>query len=144
MNHIDFLLKIQFYSEWKVLYCTLAYEVNDHLGNVRASISDRRQFSSTIFDPVITDATDYFPFGAPNRTVSSSAGYRYGFIGHEKLESEFGTTDKYDQGARIYDSRIGRTFSLDPMKHYYPYASPYSYSLNSPIQAKDPDGKVII
>jgi hypothetical protein len=32
---------------------------------------------------VITDATDYFPFGAPNRTVSSTAGYRYGFNGKE-------------------------------------------------------------
>jgi hypothetical protein len=59
-------------------YGTKRYEVNDHLGNVRASISDRRQFSSPIFDPVITDATDYFPFGAPNRTLSSSILHQMG------------------------------------------------------------------
>ncbi len=122
-------------------YGTKRYEVNDHLGNVRASISDRRQFSSTIFDPVITDATDYFPFGAPNRTVSSSAGYRYGFNGKELDKSnEFGTANVYDYGFRIYNPSIGRFLSVDPLTRSYPELTPYQFASNTPIMAIDLDG----
>ncbi len=111
------------------------------LGNVRASISDRRQFSSTIFDPVISDATDYFPFGAPNRTVSSSAGYRYGFNGKELDKSnEFGTANVYDYGFRIYNPSIGRFLSVDPLTRSYPELTPYQFASNTPIAAIDLDG----
>jgi RHS repeat-associated protein len=122
-------------------YGTKRYEVNDHLGNVRASISDRRQFSSTIFDPAITDATDYFPFGAPNRTVSSTAGYRYGFNGKELDKSnEFGTSNVYDYGFRIYNPSIGRFLSVDPLTRSYPELTPYQFASNTPIWAIDLDG----
>ncbi len=122
-------------------YGTKRYEVNDHLGNVRASISDRRQFSSTIFDPVISDATDYFPFGAPNRTVSSSAGYRYGFNGKELDKSnEFGTANVYDYGFRIYNPSIGRFLSVDPLTSKYPSWTPYAFAMNRPIDGVDLDG----
>ena len=40
-----------------------------------------------------------------------------------------------DFGARIYDSRLGRFFSTDPI--VYPYWSPYQYDGNSPISLKD-------
>ncbi len=122
-------------------YGAKRYEVNDHLGNVRASISDRRQFSSTIFDPVITDATDYFPFGAPNRTVSSSTGYRYGFNGKELDKSnEFGTANVYDYGFRIYNPSIGRFLSVDPLTRSYAELTPYQFASNTPIMAIDLDG----
>jgi RHS repeat-associated protein len=122
-------------------YGTKRYEVNDHLGNVRASISDRRQFSSPIFDPVITDATDYFPFGAPNRTVSSSAGYRYAFNGKELDKSnEFGTANVYDYGFRIYNPSIGRFLSVDPLTRSYPELTPYQFASNTPLMAIDLDG----
>jgi RHS repeat-associated protein len=115
--------------------------LNDHLGNVRASISDGRQFSSTIFDAVITDATDYFPFGAPNRSVSSSAGYRYGFNGKELDKSnEFGTANVYDYGFRIYNPSIGRFLSVDPLTRSYPELTPYQFASNTPIWAVDLDG----
>jgi RHS repeat-associated protein len=113
----------------------------DYLLKVRASISDRRQFSSTIFDPVISDATDYFPFGAPNRTVSSSAGYRYGFNGKELDKSnEFGTANVYDYGFRIYNPSIGRFLSVDPLTRSYPELTPYQFASNTPIWAVDLDG----
>ncbi len=112
-----------------------------HLGNVRASISDRRQFSSTIFDPVISDATDYFPFGAPNRTVSSSTGYRYGFNGKElDKNNEFGTANVYDYGFRIYNPSIGRFLSVDPLSSNYHWYTPYQFAGNTPMQAIDLDG----
>jgi RHS repeat-associated protein len=99
------------------------------------------QFSSTIFDPVITDATDYFPFGAPNRTVSSTAGYRYGFNGKElDKNNEFGTANVYDYGFRIYNPSIGRFLSVDPLTRSYPELTPYQFASNSPIQFIDLDG----
>jgi RHS repeat-associated protein len=104
-------------------------------------IQNSRQFSSPIFDPVITDATDYFPFGAPNRTVSSSAGYRYGFNGKELDKSnEFGTANVYDYGFRIYNPSIGRFLSVDPLTRSYPELTPYQFASNTPIKAIDLDG----
>jgi RHS repeat-associated protein len=98
-------------------YGTKRYEVNDHLGDVRASISDRRQFSSPIFDPVITDATDYFPFGAQLRgSVGALPKFRYGFNGKEADRSgEMGSLTHYDYGFRIYNPGIGKFLSMDPL-----------------------------
>jgi RHS repeat-associated protein len=72
------------------------------------------------------------------------AGYRYGFSGHEKDDEIKGSGNSYDMGARMYDPRIGRTPSRDPKAAMYPDISPYAYALNTPIQAKDPDGNVVI
>lgn len=72
------------------------------------------------------------------------SGYRYGFGSHEKLDEIAGSGNYYDMGARLYDSRIGRTPTLDPAKQLYPGISPYAYGMNTPLQAIDPDGKVVI
>jgi uncharacterized protein RhaS with RHS repeats len=45
---------------------------------------------------------------------------------------------------RIHDPEIGRWLSVDPLQKKYPYASPYSFALNTPIQAVDPDGREVI
>lgn len=50
----------------------------------------------------------------------------------------------YDFGARNYDGRIGRWWSVDAAEDAYPGASPYSFALNTPIQALDPDGNFVI
>ncbi len=90
---------------------------------------------------MITDATDYFPFGAPNRTVSSSTGYRYGFNGKELDKSnEFGTANVYDYGFRIYNPSIGRFLSVDPLTRSYAELTPYQFASNTPIWAVDLDG----
>lgn len=70
--------------------------------------------------------------------------YRYGFNGKEKDDEVKGNGNSLDYGARIFDPRLGRWLSLDPLFAKYPYASPYNFALNTPIQAKDPDGKVVI
>ncbi len=75
----------------------------------------------------------------PGRNYQTDA-YRYGFAGKEK-DGDF--NNNYDFGARIYDSRLGRWLSLDPLAKEYPSHSPYCYSLNTPIAAKDPDGKKV-
>lgn len=86
---------------------------------------------------------DYYPGGAlmPNR-YASSAEYRYGFNGKEKDDEVKGITgSSYDFGARIYDPRIGRFLSMDPLASKYPAISPYVFVANNPIFFIDPDGR---
>ncbi len=47
----------------------------------------------------------------------------------------------YDMNARIYDSRLGRWLSLDPLMARYPGISPYNFGANNPITQRDRDGK---
>ena len=44
-----------------------------------------------------------------------------------------GNGNSYDFQARIYDAKIGRFLSLDPMQEKYPNFSIYIYSANNPI-----------
>lgn len=71
-----------------------------------------------------------------------NAGYRYGFNGKEEA-SEI-ANDDYDYGARIYDPRVGRWLAVDPLISKYPCLSPYNFVTNTPLQAMDPDGELII
>jgi RHS repeat-associated protein len=50
----------------------------------------------------------------------------------------------YDFGARMYDARVGRWLSLDPLQSKYPNLSPYNFVANNPILYIDPDGKKIV
>jgi RHS repeat-associated protein len=86
--------------------------------------------------------TDYYPFGMtmPGRNANAAT-YRHGFNGMEKDDEIKGSGNSYDFGARIYDPRIGRWLSLDPLMSKYAYLSPYHYTSNSPIALVDLDGK---
>lgn len=126
------------------------YEINDHLGNVRAVIGDVKE--STLvgvvpndFEPSIKVTSNYYPFGMemPNRHFSSDD-YRYGFNGMEKDDEVKGSGNSYDFGARILDPRVGRWLSLDPLASEYPNLSPYNYVGNNPIKFIDPDGERIV
>src|SRR5690606_23738768 len=46
-----------------------------------------------------------------------------------------------DFGDRIYDPRVGRWLSVDPLAHEFPWQSPYSAMNNNPILYIDPDGQ---
>lgn len=50
------------------------------------------------------------------------------------------TSIDYDYGARIYDSRIARFLSVDPLTDEYPELSPYQFASNRPIDGVDLDG----
>lgn len=120
------------------------YELSNHLGNVLTTITDQKYRVSTntadyMYQPVVTSATDYFPFGMqiPGRTYTIKK-YLYGFNGKEKFDA-FSNGD-YDLGERFYSSRIGKPFSLDPLISFYPGYSPYSYSKNNPIKFIDFEG----
>ncbi len=69
--------------------------------------------------------------------------YRHGFNGMEKDDEVKGGGNSYDFGARIYDSRVGRWLTIDPLAEKYTSLSPYNFVSNSPILFIDPDGETI-
>lgn len=57
------------------------------------------------------------------------------------VPQEEGVGNSYDFGARMYDPRVGRFFSLDPMKNKMPWQSPYIFADDSPVIATDKNGE---
>ena len=74
--------------------------------------------------------------GMPGRKFSAGSAYRYGFNGKE-LDNE---VVQYDYGFRIYDPRLERFKSVDPLTKTYPWYTPYQFAGNKPIIAIDLDG----
>lgn len=70
----------------------------------------------------------------------SIVSYRYGFNGKEKSDEVYGEGNIYDYGFRIYNSRLGRFLSIDPLTRSYPMLTPYQFAENQPIWAIDLDG----
>jgi RHS repeat-associated protein len=82
----------------------------------------------------------------PNR-FGSIEDYRYGFNGKEKDDEVKGKGLQIDYGFRVYDSRIGKFLSQDPLFKSYPWYTPYQFAGNKPIAAIDLDGleeKIVI
>ena len=80
----------------------------------------------------------------PGRQYSTGIAYRYGFDGKENDKEMSGEGNDLDFGSRIYNSRLGRWLSTDPLQVKYPFASPYNFVLNNPISFVDLDGRDII
>jgi RHS repeat-associated protein len=66
--------------------------------------------------------------------------YRYGFNGKENDNDVKGEGNQQDYGMRIYDPRLGRFLSVDPITKEYPELTPYQFASNSPIENIDLDG----
>ena len=198
------------------------YELTNHLGNVLATISDKKKpvYAAGLvsyYDADVTTAQDYYPFGMqmpgrigyqtqggwvsapgsgsdnsvpadlsvslrnnnlpPEYTASNSieltpgfesgtgdvfnayitaaiaggagsgtdgsslnGAYRYGFNGKENDNEIKGSGNQYNYGFRIYDPRIGRFLTTDPLTISYPQLTPYQFSSNNPIRYIDLDG----
>ena len=124
------------------------YELTNHLGNVLATISDKRIPHSTdgttidYYNPEVTTAQEYYAFGwqIPKRSYILNKDYRYGFNGKENDNDVKGTGEQQDYGLRIYDPRLGRFLSVDPLYHSYPELSSYQFASNGPISGIDMDG----
>jgi RHS repeat-associated protein len=72
---------------------------------------------------------------------STADRYRFGFNGMEKDNELKGIGNSLDFGARMYDSRLGRFLSLDPLSKDYPSESNYMFAGNSPIALIDYNGE---
>ena len=132
---------------------TRQYEITNHLGNVLATISDYKllgNISSNQNSPFrpkyradILSYADYYPFGweMPDRHGSkNNYDYRYGFNGKEKDNEVAGNGNHYDYGFRVYNPRIARFLSVDPLTSSYPWYTPYQFAGNKPIANIDLDG----
>ncbi len=86
----------------------------------------------------------YF-FNSTQTTVCSifNLGYSYGFNGKEKDNEINVSGGDYDFGERIFDGRLGRWLSIDPLFSNYSSLTPYNFSNNSPNLFLDPDGRTI-
>ena len=62
--------------------------------------------------------------------TTCTTSYRFAFNGMEKDDEVKGLGNSLDFGARMYDPRLGRWLSLDPLQQKYPFASPYNFALN--------------
>ena len=76
----------------------------------------------------------------PDRTLAEASSAKQDDTGHER-DAE---TSLHYAGARYYMSALGRWPSPDPLADKYPAHSPFTYTLNNPINAVDPDGRVVI
>jgi RHS repeat-associated protein len=71
------------------------------------------------------------------RTGTPGGGnYRYGFNGKEN-DAETGWQD---YGMRMYNPRLSRFFTVDPIAAQYPELTPYQFASNRPIDGIDLDG----
>ena len=51
-----------------------------------------------------------------------------------------GEGNQQDYGMRVYDPRVAKFLSIDPLTQSYPELTPYQFASNTPIQATDLDG----
>ena len=127
------------------------YELTDHLGNVLATVMDRRTGGGssgvgTLYShwkADIATATDYYPFGMmmPGRYKMMNGDttvYRFGFNGQEKDNEIAGPGNHNTALFWEYDTRTARRWNLDPKPHIG--ISDYSVLGNNPIFNVDPNG----
>jgi len=125
------------------------FELSNHLGNVLVTISDKKYGhdagNGTIdyYTPDIITANDYYPFGMlmPGRKYTAGSSYRYGFNGKEN-DNDVKNVEggQQDYGMRIYDPRVGKFLSMDPLFKSFVDLTPYQFASNTPIRATDLDG----
>jgi RHS repeat-associated protein len=89
----------------------------------------------------VASIADYSPFGVQLDGRTQSAGdYRYGFQGQEKDDEVKGEGNSVNYKYRMHDPRVGRFFAVDPLAGEYAYNSPYAFSENRVINARELEG----
>lgn len=93
--------------------------------------------ANPMYSAVLNNLTETYAFGSPlvGRQANANT-YRYGFNGKEN-DNE---TSTQDYGMRIYNPRLGRFLSVDPLTAKFSMLTPYQFASNTPIQAIDLDG----
>jgi len=79
-----------------------------------------------------------------NYEGDTSLRYRFGFNGKEKDNETYGDGNAVDFGERIYDSRLGKWLSIDPLFAKYPNSSPFNYAFSNPVCFIDIGGMDVV
>jgi RHS repeat-associated protein len=74
----------------------------------------------------------------PNRPLCEE--FRFSFNGKENDNEVKGEGNQQDYGFRIYDPRLGKFLSVDPLAKQFPWYTPYQFSGNKVINSIDMDG----
>jgi YD repeat-containing protein len=123
------------------------YELVNHLGNVLATITDKKipvdNNSDGIIDYYIADIVnvqDYYPGGMtmPGRKYNNGSQYRYGFQNQEVDKELWSGAISFEY--RVEDPRLVRFFSVDPLAANYPHNSPYAFAENRLIDGVELEG----
>jgi RHS repeat-associated protein len=116
------------------------FSYKDHLGNLRLSFRDSLANNNK---PIITQQNAFDPWGLSLMGIDyvrqSGVKDKFGYNSKE-TEDKFGL-NSIDFGFRTEMPDIGRWTSVDIMSEDYFGISPYTYVLNRPTIAVDPDGK---
>lgn len=115
------------------------------MGNVRVTFSDIKIPTGSGSQPFIVDLlskSEYYPYGMKINDLSYNAtGARYGYNGKEQDNEIKGDNNSIDFGARIYDPRVSRFLSQDPLIKDFAFQSPFIYAGDKPINSIDKDGE---
>ncbi len=120
------------------------FELSNHLGNILATISDKKLQVSTnttstdYFEADVQTVQDYYAFGMQMPGRKLSGGYRYGFGGQEADNEVYGQGNAYTAKFWEYDPRLGRRWNIDPVPD--PSQSSYACFNNNPIAFNDVNG----
>ena len=118
----------------------LNFHIKDHLGNVRAVLSETADRQ-----PVVVQASGYYPFGmlfqSEQMQTSLAANANPYLYNGKEIQDMPGKW--YDYGARFYDAGLGRWHVEDPLAEKYLALSPYSYVANNPLKYIDDNGEKI-
>ncbi|MGB4847973.1 MAG: RHS repeat-associated core domain-containing protein, partial [Saprospiraceae bacterium] len=113
------------------------FNVSDHLGNIRAVVSDMDNDGSLYndFTTEITQVTSYYPFGlkmeGAYQNNGSALDTKYQYNGKE-FNDDLGL-NLYDYGKRWYDAALGRFTGVDPIGNKFPQLSTFNYASNNPV-----------
>jgi len=105
-----------------------------------------RIFEIVLASKLLTDncsiEKDYYSYGMVEHLRSFSyENYKFGFNGKEKDDEVKGNGNWQNYGMRLYDPRLGKFLSVDPLFKNYPYNSVYDFAENDVIRCVDLDGK---
>jgi RHS repeat-associated protein len=139
-------------SSVSVVFGKKRYELSDWLGNVRVVINDRKTpvnsgVATVGYKAQVINVNDYYSYGSTinERTYDySSTKFRFAFNDKELDNEVYGFGNFQDYGARMYNTRLGRFISADPIiitEKKYPWYSSYQFAGNKPINSIDLDGK---
>ena len=106
------------------------YFLKDHLGNVRAIVSDSNR--------AVIQRADYYAFGKVR--LQGDTAIKYLYNGNEYQAG----LDVYDFNARTYDPVTGRFLQVDPNVEDGEQQgfNPYHFSYNNPMNKSDPSGRL--